>query len=110
MHSRMRLTARALLMFLSLAAGAVRPTDGLIFKSRAAQRLFAEVGEHWAGRFGFMPLAGLRSEVIPNGVDAEVNQRSDLLRRQTRDRFGIDDADVVYLSFSRAPLTKECFM
>ena len=88
-------------LFLSLASGAVRPTDGLIFKSRAAQRLFAEVGEEWASRFGFVALSALRSEVVPNGVDVAVNRRSDLLRRRTRDRFGIDDADVVYLSFSR---------
>jgi glycosyltransferase involved in cell wall biosynthesis len=88
-------------LHLALASGAVRPTDGLIFKSQAAARLFAEVGEQWSRRFGVVSLAALPAAVIPNGVDVENNRPSETFRRQTRDRFGIEEADIVYLSFSR---------
>ena len=39
--------------------------------------------------------------VIPNGVDVQRHRRSEALRSQTRDRLGIQQQEIVYLSFSR---------
>jgi glycosyltransferase involved in cell wall biosynthesis len=93
-------------LFLSLASGAIRATDGLIFKSRAALNLFETTVGDWSRRFGFSVPATAQT-VIPNGIDVDVNKRSDLLRQEMRTRLRIADSDVVFLSFSRlSPGTK----
>lgn len=97
-------------LLLSIASGAVRPSDGFIFKSRAAEAIFRRTFEAWSDRFGFPgPLLG-ETTVIPNGVDVEANQRSAPLREETRRRLRIGERDLVFLTFSRlSPGTKGDF-
>ena len=87
-------------LLIALASGAIRPTDGFIFKSRPAQQIFREVWSDWAARFG---LTGFPEDtvVIPNGVDVGTNQRSQPLREETRRRLHLRDQDSMFLSFSR---------
>jgi glycosyltransferase involved in cell wall biosynthesis len=94
-------------LLLSLASGAVRPTDGFIFKSQAAQGLFRRTLDDWSARFGLPGPALGETAVIPNGVDVEANKRSPALREETRRRLRLDDRDLVFLTFSRlSPGTK----
>jgi glycosyltransferase involved in cell wall biosynthesis len=88
-------------LLLALTSGSIRTTDAFIFKSEAARSLFRQVWEDWSHRLGgHAPFPAINA-VIPNGVDAQLHRRSELLRSQTRDRLGVDQKDVVYLSFSR---------
>lgn len=94
-------------LLVALASGAVRPSDGLIFKSRAARTLFAQVWEDWKGRLAPGVVFPELEAVIPNGVDVEGNKRSDVLRAETRRQLRLSPEDVVFLAFSRlSPGTK----
>jgi glycosyltransferase involved in cell wall biosynthesis len=94
-------------LLVALASDAVRPSDGFIFKSRAAHSLFRDVWNDWIERFGFSPAFPESSVVIANGVDTESNQRSDKLRDETRRKLRIRNEDVVFLAFSRlSPASK----
>jgi glycosyltransferase involved in cell wall biosynthesis len=93
-------------LLLALASGAIRATDGWIFKSRAAEGLFRATWADWARRFGLEAAPALTT-VIPNGVDVDENQRSEALRAETRARLRLSERDLVFLSFSRlSPGTK----
>jgi glycosyltransferase involved in cell wall biosynthesis len=94
-------------LLVALASGAVRATDGIIFKSRACESLFRRTLADWSARLG-LPAAVLgESTVIPGGVDLAANQRSDNLRDETRRRLRLDSRDLVFLWFSRlSPGTK----
>ena len=61
-------------LLLALASDSVRPTDGFLFKSRAAQALFREVWGDWQQRLGLGTGFPEATVVIPNGVDVEANQ------------------------------------
>jgi glycosyltransferase involved in cell wall biosynthesis len=94
-------------LFLALASGSVRGTDGFIFKSKAAHNIFRHVWEDWCARFGFSPGFPHDSVVVPNGVDTATLQRSASLRDQTRRLLRLAAEDVVFLAFSRlSPGTK----
>lgn len=94
-------------LLVSLATESVRATDGFIFKSRAAERLFQEVWRAWSNRFGFATRAPGPTVVIGNGVDAVLNRRSESLRAATRKKIRLRDDDVLFLAFSRlSPGTK----
>ncbi len=94
-------------LLLSLAGGAVRSSDALIFKSQAAANLFREVWNGWCARLGLSPAFPALSAVVPNGVDVQANQRSESAGRDMRRRLGLGEDDVVFLSFSRlGPGTK----
>jgi glycosyltransferase involved in cell wall biosynthesis len=86
--------------------GALRPHDGLIFKSDSARAAFARTWERWSDALSSdaeMP----RHVVIPNGVDTRSNQRNAELRAQVRGQLGTRDEDVLFLAFSRlSPGTK----
>jgi glycosyltransferase involved in cell wall biosynthesis len=89
------------------ATGAIRATDGFIFKSGAAERLFRETWADWSSRFKFMPSSLPLATVIPNGVDVAVNRRSDSLRHEMRAQLRVRNDDVLFLCFSRlSPATK----
>ncbi len=88
-------------LFLSLASGTIRSTDAFIFKSEAARSLFRGVWGRWSQRFGFQSPFPAIATVIPNGVDVHQNCRSETLRSQTRDRLGVHQQEIVYLSFNR---------
>jgi glycosyltransferase involved in cell wall biosynthesis len=93
-------------LLLALTSRAVRPTDGLVFKSHAARVLFQEVWNEWATRLPVM-LFSLATTVIPNGVDVEVNRRSPAARAAMRARLRLRPDDLVFLAFSRlSPATK----
>jgi glycosyltransferase involved in cell wall biosynthesis len=97
-------------LLLSLASGAYRPTDGLIFKSRSAEKLFRNTWSDWSQRLGFVTPFPSETTVIANGVDVEVNKRSDALAADTRARMRLDPKDLVFLAFSRlSPATKGDF-
>jgi glycosyltransferase involved in cell wall biosynthesis len=88
-------------LLVALASGALRRSDGFIFKSRAARRIFSAV---WAGlveRLALSPGPPELTEVIPNGVDVLANRRDEQFRHWTRRRLQLRDSDVVFLSFSR---------
>jgi glycosyltransferase involved in cell wall biosynthesis len=93
-------------LFVALASEAVRATDGLIFKSQAAQRLFRATWDDWCARFGLS--GGFPcSVVIPNGVDVQANRRLPGVRERTRRQLRIADGELVFLAFSRlSPGTK----
>ena len=94
-------------LLLALASDSVRPTDGFVFKSTAAQSLFREVWEAWKNRLGLQPGFPEGTVVIPNGVDVESNRRSPKLREETRRALRLHPSDVVFLGFSRlSPGTK----
>jgi glycosyltransferase involved in cell wall biosynthesis len=94
-------------LLLSLAGGTVRSSDALIFKSQAAANLFREVWDGWCQRLGLAPAFPSLTPVVPNGVDVEVNQRSEPAGRAMRRRLGLHEGDLVFLSFSRlGPGTK----
>ena len=87
-------------LLLSLVSGQVRSTDGFIFKSQAAARLFRRVWDDWSARFNVAPFPD-QTIVIPNGVDVTKNRRSDALRTQMRRQLRVADEDILFLSFSR---------
>jgi glycosyltransferase involved in cell wall biosynthesis len=94
-------------LLLSLSSGALRPTDGLIFKSRAVERLFRDTWADWSQRLGFPPPFPSRTTVIANGVDVDANKCSEILAAETRARFRLEPRDLVFLVFSRlSPGTK----
>ena len=94
-------------LLVALASGAVRTTDGFVFKSRAARALFREVWSEWTGRLGMAPPFPESSVVIPNGVDVELHRRSPPLRDEARRQLRLGAQDVVFLAFSRlSPGTK----
>ena len=94
-------------LLVALASGAVRGTDGFIFKSKAAMRLFERVWDVWRDRFGFLPFPRATSVVIPNGTDVHALKRSPQLRAETRRALRIPEDAVVFLAFSRlSPGTK----
>jgi glycosyltransferase involved in cell wall biosynthesis len=94
-------------LLVALASRAVRATDGFVFKSRAAERLFREVWTDWSGRLPGAPAFPEATVVIPNGVDVEVNRASPKLREEARAQLRIGRDDVVFLAFSRlSPGTK----
>jgi glycosyltransferase involved in cell wall biosynthesis len=83
-----------------LMTGAVRPTDGFIFKAEAQRRAFVAVAADWKQRFrGDWSLP--ESLVSANGVDAASNRRHEGLRAVMRAELGIADDHVVFLAFSR---------
>jgi glycosyltransferase involved in cell wall biosynthesis len=84
---------------------ALRPTDGFMFKSRRAERIFGEVWGDWRERFGVGPQP--RSVVLPNGIDPAKFQRREALRQMARRELGLTEQDVMFLAFSRlSPGTK----
>jgi glycosyltransferase involved in cell wall biosynthesis len=104
-------TAHAAAQWQSFLVGALsdsfRATDGLIFKSRSAQGLFAEVFAEWRERWGPSLSFPEASVVIGNGVDVSANRRSGELRANTRNRLRLASDDIVFLAFSRlSPATK----
>jgi glycosyltransferase involved in cell wall biosynthesis len=93
-------------LFVSLTTGALRASDGIIFKALSLQTLFRQAWEQWQQRFAFTPAFPLTT-VIANGVDVEANKRSELLRQEMRQRLRLGEEDVVFLGFSRlSPATK----
>ena len=103
-------------LFLSIASGGIRSTDAFIFKSEAARSLFRNVWHQWSQRFGFGSASRAIATVIPNGVDVQVQRRSEALGSQTRDRLGIarrgQVADVGWAgdaSFVAAPYSSSTF-
>jgi glycosyltransferase involved in cell wall biosynthesis len=94
-------------LLVAMASGAVRGTDGFVFKSRAAERLFREVWADWAARLAGAPPFPAATAVIPNGVDVQANQPSPKLRQEARAQLRLREDDVVFLAFSRlSPGTK----
>jgi glycosyltransferase involved in cell wall biosynthesis len=94
-------------LLVALASGAVRSSDGFVFKSEAARALFREVWTDWADRFGLSPPFPDSSVIIPNGVDVERHRRSPELRAEARAQLRLTEEDVVFLAFSRlSPGTK----
>ena len=94
-------------LLVAMASRAIRPSDGFVFKSRAAERLFREVWADWAGRLAGPPAFPAATAVIPNGVDVEVNRPSPKLREEARAQLRLRADDVVFLAFSRlSPGTK----
>jgi glycosyltransferase involved in cell wall biosynthesis len=93
-------------LLVSLASGAIRPSDGFIFKSQRSCSLFQHVWEQWSDRLTGMP-AFPATAVVPNGVDTDGNQRDDQIRNETRSELGLSTDDVLFLFFSRlGPATK----
>jgi glycosyltransferase involved in cell wall biosynthesis len=88
-------------LLLALASDSVRPSDGFIFKSKAAQALFRQVWEAWKERLTLEPAFPGGTVVIPNGVDVEANRRSAKLREEIRRSLRLHPSDVVFLGFSR---------
>jgi glycosyltransferase involved in cell wall biosynthesis len=94
-------------LLVALASGAIRSSDGFVFKSEAARGLFRDVWTDWSDRFRLAPSFPESSVVIPNGVDVERHQRSPALRAEARALLRLSDQDVVFLAFSRlSPGTK----
>jgi glycosyltransferase involved in cell wall biosynthesis len=94
-------------LLVALMSHAVRASDGFVFKSRPAERLFREVWTDWAGRIPGAPVFPAATTVIPNGVDVEANRPSPKLREETRQQLRVRADDVVFLAFSRlSPGTK----
>jgi len=92
-------------LLISAHSRAIRAGDGFIFKSRRAERIFAEVWNDWRQRFGVGHQP--RSVVLPNGIDAARVQRHEGLRHIARSELRLTDEDVVFLAFSRlSPGTK----
>jgi glycosyltransferase involved in cell wall biosynthesis len=91
--------------FISAVGGAIRPTDGFVFKSQSALRLFRDVWESWAPQIAGAPLPV--ATVVPNGVDVDENARDEALGQQVRRQLGLRPPDVAFLAFSRlSPGTK----
>jgi glycosyltransferase involved in cell wall biosynthesis len=98
-------TAQWLHFFVAAMTGALRETDGFVFKCAAAEKIFRDVFAGWRARWGSLPFP--RSVVIPNGVDPEEHKRDPSLRESTRRELGVAPDDVVFLWFSRlSPGTK----
>ncbi len=94
-------------LLVGLASGAIRGSDGFIFKSIAARELFREVWTDWAQRLREAPAFPDPVTVIPNGVDVDANRRSPALRESTRRQLHLRDDEVVFLAYSRlSPGTK----
>ena len=94
-------------LLVGLASGAVRATDGFIFKSTAALDLFRTVWSDWGQRLRDAPGFPDQVTVIPNGVDVNANRRSQPLRAEARRGLHLQDDDVVFLAYSRlSPGTK----
>jgi glycosyltransferase involved in cell wall biosynthesis len=92
-------------LFMTAWSGGLRDSDGFIFKSRSAERLFRRVWQEWSPRTGPLPFP--TSTVIPNGIDVAANRRNERLRADTRLQLGLGADDVVFLTFSRlSPGTK----
>lgn len=87
-------------IFLSTILGQRRSADGLIFKSRATQRLFHRVFQDWSARFSLSANAG-ESIVSPNPVSCRDNRHKPELRSKIRQMLGILSEQLVYLCFSR---------
>lgn len=87
-------------LFFGAVSGFVRPTDGFVFKSRAAQQVFVNVWNDWRERFGGLG-SFPRSLVSYNAIDADDNRRSEPLRAETRGQLGLSPNDVMFLAFSR---------
>jgi glycosyltransferase involved in cell wall biosynthesis len=97
-------------LLVSLASGAFRPTDGLIFKSKTAEKLFRHTFTDWSQRLGFAGSFPTETTIVGNGVDVEANKRSDALTAEARARMRLDPKDIVFLAFSRlSPATKGDF-
>jgi glycosyltransferase involved in cell wall biosynthesis len=93
-------------LLVALTSGAVRATDGFIFKAESTLTLFRETWTDWTQRFGVIPFPET-SAVIANGVDVTVNRRSESLRTDLRRRLRFGADDVVFLAFSRlSPASK----
>jgi glycosyltransferase involved in cell wall biosynthesis len=86
-------------IFLSAWTGALRDTDGFIFKAHFLERMFRETWDRWSQWVA--PLPRPKTIVSPNGVDLQINSRSDGLRSETRRQLGLGADDVVFLTFSR---------
>jgi glycosyltransferase involved in cell wall biosynthesis len=94
-------------LLVALASGAVRATDGFVFKSEPARALFREVWTDWVDRLGLSAAFPASNVVIPNGVEVDRLGRSDPLRVAARALLRVRDDDVVFLAFSRlSPGTK----
>jgi glycosyltransferase involved in cell wall biosynthesis len=94
-------------LLLALMAGAVRPSDGWIFKSQAARTVFHDLWNAWAARIPRLPRVPEATTVIANAVDPQLNQRSERLRAETRRLLRLSDDAVVFLAYSRlSPGTK----
>jgi hypothetical protein len=90
----------------ALASGAVRPTDGFVFKSQAALSLVRSIWSDWSSRLT-LPEVFPAATVIANGVDVAANRRVPRLRAEMRGRLRLADDDVAFLAFSRlSPATK----
>jgi len=94
-------------LLVSRASGALRESDGFIFKSRAAERLFRSTFADWNERFASAMPFPSATTVIGNGVDVEANRRSEDLRKRMRWLLRVRDDDVLFLAFGRlSPGTK----
>ena len=82
------------------ACRAVRPSDGLVFKSSTTEAVFRRVWSDWNQLFGRQAAFPL-SCVIPNGTDVRSLRRSAGLRARTRAQLGLTERDVLFLSYSR---------
>jgi glycosyltransferase involved in cell wall biosynthesis len=91
-------------LFLAAWSGAIRASDGLIFKASFAEATFRNAWQHWRreGVEASFPTA----TVIPNGVDLAANRRDERLRADTRRALGLGPDDVAFLTFSRLGGTK----
>ena len=94
------------LLFAAAISGKIRPSDGLIFKSKATLRAYRRVWEHWREEFG-VRREFPRFIMSPQAIAHEVNQHDARLRVETRSKLGIKPGEVVFLTFSRIePHTK----
>ena len=86
--------------------GLVKSSDGLIFKSEATRRVHQKVWNHWREIFA-LRIPFPNSLVSPNPIEADKNAHDPKLRRQTRDLLGVQEDQVVFLTFNRIePFTK----
>ena len=84
-----------------MMTNSIRPTDGFIFKSDAARRVFVRTWDTWSQRFGVEARFPEHTAVIGNAVDLTANVRSEALRAETRRLLKMSSDDTVFLSFSR---------
>lgn len=87
-------------IFVAAVTGAIRPTDGFIFKSRAAENVFLDAWNSWA-RQGRAPHHPPHTMASHNGVDLSANSATPKLRSDTRAWLGIAEDAPVFLAFSR---------
>lgn len=84
----------------SLLGGAVRPTDGFVYKSKRTAEIFARVFSHWSSSLGF-DFRQPQFIISPNPVNLALNRKNLQLRASARKVLGLSDSDVMFLAFSR---------